>query len=62
MIEVIKLRGGKTGNEIHIGSPTSSVTQCGIWLKHNLIYFKSNLPISCDKCKKLMEKRNYKII
>lgn len=55
--EEIHVRGGKTGREIHTGNARSSVTDCGIWLKYQLIHFKVNLPVTCEKCLKRMEAR-----
>ena len=62
MIEVIKVRGGRTGKDVHIGDKRSSQTECGKKLKYALPIFRTSSPITCLACLKLLKKRNYKIL
>lgn len=61
MSEFINVKGGKTGSKIHIGHPNSSGTYCGIWLKYNLSCFKTDLPVTCEKCLQYMKIRNIEV-
>lgn len=40
----------RTGSKVHLASPTSTVTHCGIWLKVSSSSYAIDAPATCAHC------------
>lgn len=40
----------RSGSKVHVGSPGSSVTACGVWLRADARHFETERAVTCVKC------------